>query len=130
MKTELTNNCAMKTKILYIDNDIASYILVSELLIDYEVEIIHSRCGLEAIGIFKAIPSIKVVITELKLPNIDGFGVLKEVRKINPTIPVIAQTAHVINNMKYCCLCAGFNEFIDKPIDLELFTSEVLKYAS
>ena len=69
-----------------------------------------------------------VVITELKLPKVDGFGVLKEIRKIDPSTPIIAQTANVLNNMKYTCLNAGFNEFISKPINLNDFTSIVNNY--
>ena len=69
-----------------------------------------------------------VVITELKLPKVDGFGVLKEIRKIDPSTPFIAQTANVLNNMKYTCLNAGFNEFISKPINLNDFTSIVNNY--
>ncbi len=119
----------MKTKILYIDNDVASYFLVSELLEGYEVEILHSRCGLQALQLFNAFSDIDMVITELKLPGIDGFGVLKEIRKTNSNIPVIAQTANVLNNMKYTCLNTGFNEFIPKPIDLVDFMKIISKYS-
>ena len=120
----------MNSRILYIDNDIASYILVSELLLDCNVEIIHSRCGLCGIELFRQIPSIEMVITELKLPSIDGFEVLKEIRKTNLNIPIIAQTANIVNNMKYTCLNAGFSEFIPKPIDLDVFATTISKYAN
>jgi len=42
----------MNTKILYIDNDVASYYLVSELLEGYDIEILHSRCGSLAVQLF------------------------------------------------------------------------------
>jgi two-component system, cell cycle response regulator DivK len=118
----------MDTKILYIDNDIASYILVSEILEGCNVEIFHSRCGLHAIQFFRQYPFIDLVVTELKVPGMGGFEIMKEIRKINTNIPVIAQTAHVINNMKCACLTAGFNEFISKPIDLNDFISILSKY--
>ena len=119
----------MNTKILYIDNDEASYILVSELLEGCNVEILPARCGLRAVQIFNANPSFNLVITELKLPEIDGFGVLREIRKINPKIPIIAQTATVVNNAKCTCLNAGFNEYVQKPIDFLEFISTVMKYS-
>jgi len=120
----------MNTKILYIDNDEASYFLVSELLEGCNVEIQHARCGLRAVQIFNANPSFNLVITELKLPEIDGFGVLRAIRKINPTIPIIAQTATVVNNSKFTCLNSGFSEYIKKPIDFREFVSVVKKYSS
>ena len=119
----------MNTKILYIDNDEASYFLVSELLEDCNVEIQHSRCGLRAVQIFNTNPLFDMVITELKLPEIDGFGVLKEIRKINPSVPIVAQTATVVNNTKFTCLNSGFNEYIQKPIDFREFISIVMKYS-
>jgi two-component system, cell cycle response regulator DivK len=119
----------MNTRILYIDNDEASYFLVSELLEGFNVEIHHARCGLRAVQIFDANPSFNLVITELKLPEIDGFGVLREMRKINPKIPIIAQTATVVNNTKCICLNAGFNEYVQKPIDFREFISTVVKYS-
>jgi CheY-like chemotaxis protein len=119
----------MNTKILYVDNDEASYFLVSELLEGSNVEIFHVRCGLRAIQIYKANPLFDLVITELKLPEIDGFGVLREMKKINPKISIIAQTATVVNNTKCICLNAGFNEYIQKPIDFREFISTVMKYS-
>lgn len=106
----------------------ASYILISEILKGCNVEIIHSRCGLHAINLFQKNPSFDLIITELRLPKTDGFGVLKEVRKIIPNIPVITQTASVLDNMKCNCLNAGFNEFIPKPIDISFFVSVVNMY--
>lgn len=118
----------MNTKILYIDNDEASYFLVSELLEGCNVEIQHARCGLQAVQLFNENPIFDMIITELKLPEIDGFGVLREIRKINPNIPIIVQTASVVNNMKCNCMNAGFCEYISKPIDFTNFTSIVNKY--
>jgi CheY-like chemotaxis protein len=52
------------------------------------------------------------VITELLLPQYNGFEVLKEIKRINPEMQVITQTANVMNNMKQTCFEAGFDEFI------------------
>jgi CheY-like chemotaxis protein len=118
----------LQKDILFVDNDLASYFLVMELLSEHGINVIHSRCGKHAISTFRETPSICVVLTELLLPNIDGFGVLKEIRRLNPYLPVVAQTANVMNNMKHTCLEAGFDEFIEKPINIELFTKEITKY--
>lgn len=126
--SQITDIQTSKATVLLIDNDLASYFLVMELLSEHGINVIHSRCGLQAISTFKETPSICVVLTELLLPNIDGFGVLKEIRSRKPDLPVIAQTANVMNNMKNNCLCAGFNEFIEKPINFDLFTKLVIKY--
>lgn len=47
---------------------------------------------------------------------------------IKPDIPIIVQTASVLDNMEKRCLEAGFNEFVAKPFDLSLFELLVNKY--
>lgn len=118
----------MKKQILYIDNDIASYILVSEILKDCNVKITHCKCGTSAILLFQKYPSFDLVITEIRLPKAGGFNVLNAIRSVKPNIPVIVQTASVLGNMKKRCLEAGFNEFVSKPFDLSQFVSMVNKY--
>ncbi|HEY4785720.1 MAG TPA: response regulator [Bacteroidales bacterium] len=115
----------MKKQILYIDNDIASYVLVSAILDDPNIEITHCRDGLTAIKFFKQYPLFDLIITEIKVPIVNGFTILHEIRRIKPAIPIIAQTASVLNNMKEKCLEAGFNEFLAKPIDVTQFASIV-----
>lgn len=118
----------MKKQILYIDSDTASYILVSAILNDPIIEITHCRDGLTAIKSFKQYPFFDLIITEIKVPIVNGFTILHEIRRIKPDIPIIAQTASVLDNMKERCLEAGFNEFVAKPFKLSLFVSIVNKY--
>ena len=118
----------MEKQILYIDSDMASYILIAEILRNSNVKITHCKCGTSAILLFRKYPSFDLVITETRLPRASGFFVLNEIRKIKPDIPIIAQTASVLDNMKKKCLEAGFNEFVGKPFDLSLFVSIVNKY--
>jgi CheY-like chemotaxis protein len=118
----------MKKQILYIDSDIASYILVSEILASCNVKITHCKCGTSAILLFKKYPSFNLVITEIKLPGANGFAVLNEIRKIKPDVPIIAQTASVLDNMEKRCLEAEFNDFVAKPFDIGHFVALTFKY--
>ncbi len=102
-------------KILYVDPDIPGYRLVSALFEGYNIEIIHSKSGVDAIRRFQEDPSINLVITEIKVPGLDGFGILAALREMNPFIAVIAQTAYIHENMEQRCIEAGFNEYISKP---------------
>ena len=118
----------MDKQILYIDSDIASYILISEILRNCNVKITHCKCGTSAILLFKKYPSFDLIITEIRLPKANGFTVLNEIRRIKQNIPIIAQTASVLDNMEKRCLEAGFNEFVAKPFDLKEFTITAKKY--
>jgi CheY-like chemotaxis protein len=122
-------NCNRK-KILLADPDPVSCCLVSEVLSKHGIETVSAGCGLEAIRLLRENHSIRCLITEIRVPGLDGFGILRAAREINPSLTVIAQTAYVHDNMKQKCLTAGFNEYISKPIDLGLFVNMVRKYVS
>ena len=52
----------------------------------------------------------------------DGMEATKQIKKIKPELPIIAQTAFAYNEEKKNILAAGFNEYLTKPIDeLKLF---------
>ncbi|MBN2480457.1 MAG: response regulator [Bacteroidales bacterium] len=121
MVDEPPNSYERKKKILFVDPDTSSYLLVARLLAGYDTKIIHSGFGPYAIKIFRKNPFIDCVITEIRVPGLDGFEILRAVREINPLVTVIAQTAYVHDNIKQKCQDAGFNEYISKPVDLKLF---------
>ena len=62
---------------------------------------------------------IDVVLTDFRMPNWDGYTVLKEIKKLNPEIDVVVITAYgsvedAVNIMK-----AGAYDYLSKPIDLD-----------
>ncbi|HEY4787204.1 MAG TPA: response regulator [Bacteroidales bacterium] len=120
--------CAKSKKILFVDNDIASYYLANELLKEYEIEVIHAECGFSAIRLFVENTFVDAVITELKVPRLDGFGLLKEFKSLNSNVPVIVQTACEYTGMKQTCLDAGFDGYIPKPLDFGIFIEIVHKH--
>ena len=92
---------------------------------------IKTACdGQEAIKLIseKFIPS--VIITDLKMPKMNGIKLAKEVLKINPTIPIILHSAYMdvldlIENIEI-----GFQGFLEKPVTLEEIAVEVKRTLS
>ena len=60
-----------------------------------------------------------MVILDLKMPDIDGIEVLKEIKKINPGIPVIMITAHGTIDTAIEAMKIGATDYITKPFKLE-----------
>lgn len=116
------------TTVLLIDHDAVNHILVSEALSNRNVQIVHVDNGREAINIFRYNPFFDLVISEMLLPDMDGFCVLRELRKLNPIIPVIAQSSYTSPDLKSRCLEEGFNYFIEKPSTLEIIADQVEAY--
>lgn len=109
----------MKRNVIYVDGELESYILISEALFRRDIKIIHAERGREAIEFFRKNPSVDLIMTELQLPDMDGFTLLDEMRKINPVIPVIALTSFKVSNLTNWCLVDNFNYVIQKPFSLE-----------
>ena len=117
-----------RKKILLADPDPANRFLVSVILSRHGIETITAGNGPEAIRLLTDNPFIRCLITEIRIPELDGFGILKAARKINPSMTVIALTAYGFDNMEQLCIESGFNEYILKPIHPGSFVKTILKY--
>ncbi len=63
--------------------------------------------------------SIHVVISDFRMPGLDGLKVVEEVKKINPAILVILITAFGDVELAVNVMKAGAYDFLTKPIDLD-----------
>jgi CheY-like chemotaxis protein len=75
--------------------------------------------------------AFQVILLDLSMPDMDGFQVFDELRKIDPVVPVLAVTGHVYDEDKRRVLRHGFSAHIARPIiDLEGFCNLVRHYVS
>lgn len=68
-----------------------------------------------------------LIILDLHMPELDGFGVLKELRgdaRFAAT-PIIALTASAMQGDREQALSAGFTSYIAKPVSLSALRSEI-----
>jgi two-component system cell cycle response regulator DivK len=68
-----------------------------------------------------------LVLMDIQLPGMDGISALKKLREDERTrsIPVVALTASVMRTDRERFDAAGFDGFLQKPIDVKTFASEV-----
>ena len=86
---------------------------------DYEVKIVNS--GLEAIQVAQY-EQFDVLLTDIKMPGIDGLETAQEVKKIQPDIVCITMTAFGTMEMAIKALRLGVDEFVIKPFSPEELT--------
>ena len=83
--------------------------------------------GLEALSLIeKHHPD--VIITDLKMPEMNGIEALKEIRKKDTNIPIIMQSAYAFENDMEAARAAGSNGFITKPINIVELKKTISKF--
>lgn len=58
-----------------------------------------------------------LLITDIQMPEMDGYTLTARAREIGVSVPIIALTAHVMAEDRQRCLEAGCNDFAAKPLD-------------
>jgi CheY-like chemotaxis protein len=65
---------------------------------------------------------------DIKMPELDGLETVKEIRKKDTNIPIIAQTAFAMENDEIQSIEAGCNNYISKPIRKEKLLQLMKRY--
>jgi two-component system response regulator len=89
-------------------------------------EIIVARDGVEALAILhEGSPNISpcVVLLDLKLPKLDGLGVLKRIREhpLTRTLPVVVLTSSAEDSDILATYDLGANSYVRKPVKMDEF---------
>ncbi len=113
---DLLKVCTHK-KILVVDDDENSILYLKALLEKVNVIVMQAVNGKQAVDIIASNGSVDLILMDLQLPVMNGYEAIKEIRKINKTVPIIAQTAHTFNEEREICKQVGCNSYITKPID-------------
>lgn len=113
---------------LIVEDEEANQIFINELLEPTKIKISLAKTGKEALKMFKANPDFDIILLDIRLPDILGLEVAKEIRKTNKTIPIIAQTAYAMGDDRESSLQAGCTNYISKPIDIKLLLIMINDY--
>src|SRR5204862_273701 len=63
------------------------------------------------------------IVSDIKMPGMDGLALLDEVREIRPETPTLLITGHGEHDLTVRALRGGAYDFIQKPIDREYFVA-------
>jgi DNA-binding NtrC family response regulator len=105
-------------KILVVDDEEGARDLFNTILTDEGYDVSLANGGEEALGLFKSNP-FDLVITDIKMPVMDGLQLLQEIRKMGSKTDVIMVTAYGEVESYLKAMSLGAAEYINKPIRIK-----------
>lgn len=108
------------TTILLVEDEEPIRTPLAELLADAEGEyrVMPASNGREAINVLLA-REVDLVITDLKMPVMDGFTLLAHLMRFHPSVPVIVITAYGTAETRRRLESLGMADYIEKPADFK-----------
>jgi two-component system, NtrC family, response regulator AtoC len=102
--------------ILLVDDDAAITTVLGSLLKQEGLSALAACSGSEALALLGKHP-IDVVVTDLRMPGMDGMALLQQVVRGWPGVPVIVLSAHGTVALAVDAMKAGAADFLTKPFD-------------
>jgi signal transduction histidine kinase/CheY-like chemotaxis protein len=102
------------TRILIAEDNPVNMSIAKRFLNKWGIEVGEATNGREAVDLFR-MGNYHLLLIDLEMPEMDGATALREIRKIDPSVPAIAFTAAVYDNMQVDLLRKGFVDFVPKP---------------
>ena len=120
-------------RLLIAEDNAVNQLVLTSMIADqgYEVEIAAN--GRVAVGKYVAAPP-DVVVMDISMPEMDGLEAARAIRAHEaahglPRTPIIAATAHVMQDDKDACFEAGMDDYVSKPIKRDVIVSALARWS-
>jgi len=117
-ENRLVNVSNSLARILVAEDETSLNDLLQDALRMNGYETISAKHGLEALRLIRE-EKPDLVILDINMPQLDGFGVIEKLRNENNNVPVIVLTARDQKDDKSIGFGLGADDFVTKPFGLE-----------
>ncbi len=114
----------MANKILVVDDEARMRKLVGDFLKKSGFEVVEAGDGLSAVETFEMQPEIALIILDVMMPVLDGYGALKKIRE-SSKVPVIMLTAKSEEQDELLGFELGVDEYVTKPFSPKTLVARV-----
>jgi len=109
----------MEKRILLVDDEKDIRDVLRLPLCDLGYEVLEAENGEDALGLFRDVQP-PLILTDIKMPVMDGIGLLQKVKQENPETEVIMITGHGDMDLAVKSLKHDATDFITKPINVDV----------
>ncbi len=126
--TVTTENKIKNLKVLIVEDDAVSKLLITIAVKPFSKEILKVSTGFEAIEACRNNPDIDLVMMDINMPEMGGYEATKQIREFNKNLVIIAQTANAMQSDRDDAIAAGCTDYISKPINITSLSELIQKY--
>ncbi|MBC8952317.1 hybrid sensory histidine kinase BarA [Xenorhabdus sp. PB62.4] len=128
-KVMQTNSSLNTIKVLVVDDHpINRHLLVDQLTsIGFSVSMAND--GIDAIEYLKN-NSTDILLTDVNMPNMDGYELTQYLRNRGYTKPIIGITANALAEEKQRCTNVGMDNCLSKPVSLAILKEVIIEYSN
>jgi two-component system chemotaxis response regulator CheY len=121
-----------KTVLVVDDSAMMRKIIIKNLKeCGFDVNVIEASDGKEALDKFASAGpgNVQLVLSDWNMPNLDGLGLVRELRKLDPnkTVPIVMITTEGSADKVKEAVLAGANNYLAKPFTPERFKEKLGK---
>ncbi|MDO9037874.1 MAG: PAS domain S-box protein [Lutibacter sp.] len=114
--------------ILVAEDEEYNMMYIAELFSSTNFKIMEAVNGKKALELAQSHPEIQLVLMDIKMPVMDGNEAMKEIKKLRPSLPIIALSAFAMESDKTIALALGFDAYLTKPLDQKLLFQLIEKF--
>ncbi len=111
-------------KILVVDDEARMRKLVHDFLVRAGYEVLEAGDGMEALDCFEVNPDIALLIVDVMMPRLDGYGVTRQIRKTSK-VPIIMLTAKSEEQDELQGFELGVDDYVRKPFSPKVLVARV-----
>ena len=108
----------IRSRLLVVDDDEASRSVVAEALQAEGYEVATARGGLEALALARE-QAFDLVVSDIRMPDLDGLELLRGLRAVTPELSVILMTAFGSVEAALRAIKEGAYDYVSKPLHLD-----------
>ena len=114
--------------LLVVDDHPINRRLLSDQLGSLGYQVVTANDGVDALAVLKQ-HHVDIVLTDVNMPNMDGYRLTQALREMQFSAPVIGVTANALAEEKQRCLEAGMDNCLSKPVTLETLEQTLAYYS-
>ncbi len=111
-------------KILVVDDEERMRKLVHDFLVRAGYEVLEAGDGVAALECFEENPDVALLILDVMMPRLDGYGVTRQIRKTSK-VPIIMLTAKSEEQDELQGFDLGVDDFVRKPFSPKVLVARV-----